>query len=118
MASVSLTPDDLPDVEATLDSEGYYTIAITGLTGLDDPARDPTKEERDAGIVTLNPPTVRVADTRGVELVMLRAIEGALPDGLLDNTEGVDGAVDKEHLLLAQVTRVVRLALITLETPE
>lgn len=115
--TVTLTPDDLPDVTATLDDSGYYEISITGLLGLAENPRALTKAESDAGIVSVNPPTVRTDDPEQLELLMLRTVEIGLPVGMLDNVEGVQGAVDLEHLLLAQLTRVVRRARIALEPP-
>ena len=115
--TVTLTPDDLPDITATLHDDGSYEFSITGLTGFVARPRDPTQAEIDAGILSSSPPTIRTKDFRLVERLMLRAVEIGLPEGTLDNVEGVDGAVDKEQLLLAQLTRVIRRAWWELEPP-
>jgi hypothetical protein len=115
--TVTVTPDDLPDVTATLHDDGSYEVSITGLAGLADRPRSPTPLEVAAGILSSNPPTVRSSDITQLDLLMLRAVEMALPDGLLDNVTGEPGAVDKEQLLLAQLVRVIRRALWAIEAP-
>lgn len=117
--TVSISDDDLPDATATLHDDGSYEFSITGLAGLAERPRAPTRAEVDAGILSSDPPTIRTKDIRKSEILMLRAVELALPDGLLDNVETDDdsGVVDKESLLLAQLTRVIRRVHWVLEPP-
>lgn len=115
--TVTVSVDELPDVSATLHDDGTYEVSITGITGLLDRTRDLTRQESDAGIVSANPPTVRTDEVDQIPLLILQAVEVAMPEGLLSNVEGIDGTIDREQALLAQLTRVVRRALITLEPP-
>jgi hypothetical protein len=116
--TVSVSPSDLPDINATKHDDGSYELEITGLTGLLSIPRAIDLDEKALGIISANPPRIRSSDVAMLDLLMLRAIEKALPDGLLDNVEGVEGALDKEQLLCAQIVRTVRRALIALEPPE
>lgn len=119
MRSILLNADSdiLPDTLATLHDDGSVELSIVGLAGLDPSPRALTREELAVGIISSNPPTIRTLDKPQAPLFMLRAIEISLPDGLLDNDIGA-GALDKEQLLLSQVTRIVRNAMIALEPPE
>jgi hypothetical protein len=116
--TVTISDDDLPDATATLHDDGSYEFSITGLAGLAERPRAPSRAELDAGILSSDPPTIRTSDIRKAEILMLRAVELALPDGLLDNVEDETGAViDKESLLLAQLTRIIRRVTWVLEPP-
>lgn len=121
--TVTLEPDEIPDVNATKHDNGDYEVEITGIAGLEDreladliPAERLYYEKR--GILEINPPRVRHADITALDLLMLEAVEKAMPDGLLDNVTGEGATFDREQLLCAQLTRVVHLALIALEPPE
>jgi hypothetical protein len=114
--TVTLSVTNLPDATATKHDDGTYEFSVTGLAGLATRPRTPTALERADGISSSDPPTVR-GPLLGIELLLLRAVEMALPDGTLDNLEGVEGAVDKEQLLLAQLTRVVRRLSWKLDVP-
>jgi len=114
--TVSVSPDGLPDITATLEDDGTYDVTITGLTGLDETPRALTKAEKEAGIVAANPPRVRTKELRNVDLLLLRAIEVGLPEELLENFVG-GGAVDREQLLLGQICRTVDRVMWELEPP-
>lgn len=121
--TVTLTPDTLPDVNATKHDDGDYEVEITGITGLEDRTLDDLVSSEklyyeQRGILEINPPKVRHADKTALDLLMLEAVEKAMPDGLLDNDTETVGALDKELLLCGQLVRVVRLALNTLEVPD
>lgn len=117
-ATVSISPDDLPDATLSFNDEtGVYTLTVTGLTELRQSPRAPTISEKARGILASNPPTVQTKDKRDLDALILQAVEIAAPDGLLDNVANPDTGlpVDKEQLLQAQLTRMVRRALIALE---
>lgn len=116
--TVTVSPSDLPDITATKHDDGSYELEITGLTGLLTKPRAIDLDEKALGILSANPPRIRSADLAMLDLLMLRALEKALPDGLLDNVEGIEGATDKEQALCSQIVRTVRRALIALEPPE
>jgi hypothetical protein len=112
---VDVSVAGLPD--ATISKSGAeYTIEVTGLTGLQDKPRDLTVEERAFGVVAANPPTVTTT-RNNLELALVRAVEVSMPEGLLDEVESNTGepVYLKHQLLIAQVTRLVRVCLETLE---
>lgn len=114
MRTVLVSVEGLPDAIATLHDDDSIEISVTGLTGLVARPRDPSREETEAGILTADPPTIRTSDRRQLELLVLRAVEIAIPDGLLDNVAGID----REQLLLVQIGRLVRRLMWKLEPPE
>lgn len=117
MTAVSLTPKGLPD--CTLDlTGGIYTLTLTGLTGLSETPRALTPEEEQAGVLAVVPPTVQTSDARYLPLLALRAVEIGMDTSLLADNTPVNADVQlKQHWLLAQLTRVVSLAMIALEPP-
>lgn len=118
MARVELTDPDIPDCSLEHDGQAYV-FSITGLEGLVELPRFLRRDEEEAGIVSLDPPTVRARDARYLELLMARCLEIVVPPDLLETTLPADGrpARDKHTLMLAQVVRICRRALDRLEPP-
>lgn len=119
MARVVLTDPDLPDCSLEHDGE-WYVLQITGLEGLVELPRFLRRDEEQAGIISLQPPTVRTKDARHLEQLMSRCLEVVIPPDLLETplveSNGRPGR-DRQQLLLAQATRIVRRALLRLEPP-
>ncbi len=120
MTTVYITDSDksLPDASLSFDGE-TYTFAITGLTGLVELPRLPRADETERGIISLDPPTVQATDTRGMEALMLQALEVVTPDEHLMSKDPDLGryVYDPTHLMLAHITRVFRRLLWKLEPP-
>lgn len=120
MASVSISPKNLPDATLEKSDAGVYTFTVTGLTGIDELPRTLTIEERAAGVVSANPPTVTTSIAEDLPLLMVRAIEVGIDDSLLEDSapDGVNEVFSRHHYLIAQVTRLTRIAINRLEPPE